>query len=73
MLKMTCMKVTEETKRGERDYVTPSCKMMMIEESSLLAGTGTQNPGPLLPPNPKDPDATDPNTAKEGNASVWEE
>lgn len=66
MLKMTCMKVTEETKRGERDYVTPSCKMMMIEESSFLAAS----PDPLGPPKGE---TDNPNYAKEGNASVWDE
>lgn len=69
MLKMTCMKVTEELKRGERDYVTPSCKMMMIEESSFLA----DSPEGLKPPKPTDPDVTDPNYAKQSNASVWDE
>lgn len=68
---MTCMKVTEELKRGERDYVAPSCKMMTIEETSLLAGTQDKKPDPLGPPT--GPDVTDPNTAKEGNVSVWDE
>lgn len=71
MLKMTCMKVTEELKRGERDYVTPSCKMMMIEESSLLEDSHDKKPDPLDPPT--GPDVTDPNYAKQSDASVWEE
>lgn len=71
---MTCMKVAEELKRGERDYVAPSCKMMTIEETSLLAGTQTSggSAGSLLPPKPGE-ETSDPNTAKEGNVSVWDE
>lgn len=70
MLKMTCMKVTEELKRGEREYVTPSCKMMMIEESSFLAASPNKKPDPLGPP---EGETDNPNYAKQSNASVWEE
>ena len=63
------MKVIEELKKNEREYVTPSCKMMAIDESSLLVGTQTA-PDPLGPPSGE---TTDPNTAKQGKVTVWED